>query len=155
MNNKRRQIHLFLTALVLVAGVFIVSQLNRFGNDASLSDWHQGIAGYIQAVRDQSRSGAPMALFFYTDWCPNCRKLREQVLSSEEVRGYLANLQRVRINPENGPAEDRLAREFGVVAYPSFFIVDAASGEARLIRRTSNITPAQFIEQLREAANQG
>jgi thiol-disulfide isomerase/thioredoxin len=136
--------------IVLSLG-FAASQLAKFAVDASLADWQQGFAGYVATGRLQVASGKPMVVLFYTDWCPNCKKLREEVLASPEVRRYVETLHPVRINPELGLAEQKLADSYGVRGYPSLYVVDAKTGNAVMIRRTSNITPAQLIEQLVQA----
>lgn len=136
-----------------VALLFVVSQLSRFSNDTSLSDWNQGFDGYLKTSREQLQTGKPMALFFYTDWCSSCKALRENTLASPEVREYTKGMLLVKVNPEYGPVENQLAEDFGVRGYPSFFVVNAQSGKTTLIRRTSNITPQQFVEQLEAAVS--
>lgn len=44
------------------------------------------------------------------------------MLSSDEVRSYFKNVIKIRVNPEDSEASAKLAREFGVHGYPSFFI---------------------------------
>ena len=135
----------------LISIVFIVFQLATFSNNSSLDDWDKDFQGYVKNTRAQIESGKPIALFFYTDWCPNCKKLREDILASTEVRQFMSDLHPIKINPEHGLLEDQLAKEFGIVGYPSFFIINANTDEAIPIRRTSNITPDQFITQIKQA----
>lgn len=136
-----------------LVSLFVVSQLSRFSNDASLSDWNQGFDGYLKASREQVQTDKPMALFFYTDWCSSCKALRENILASPEVREHMGSMLLVKVNPEYGPVENQLAEDFGVLGYPSFFVVDVQSGKTTQIRRTSNITPQQFVEQLVSAVS--
>jgi len=141
-----------ITATVLISSLtFIVIQLNQFAHDASLNNWNSGFEGYINSSRWQQNTKKPIALFFYTDWCSNCKKLREEILSDQSVDAYLKALMPVKINPELGPLEDKLAQEFGVFAYPSVFIMPADGSESIPIRRTSNISPNEFIAQLEQA----
>ena len=132
--------------------IFIVVQLSNFSRDTSLNNWAQGFEGYVKTSRLQADTGKPMAVFFYTDWCTSCKQLREEILSSPEVSEYMANVHPVKVNPESDVLENRLAQEFGVIGYPSFFIVDAGTDKIKPIRRTANITPEQFVAQLEAAA---
>ena len=109
--------------VISVSLVFMVSMLKGFTQDTSLSDWGNNFPGYIEASQLQSVSAKPVALFFHTDWCSSCKTLREQVLSSPEVQAFMQNLHPVQINPEISAYEETLAQEFGVMAYPSFFLV--------------------------------
>ncbi len=137
--------------VISVSLVFMVSMLKGFTQDTSLSDWGNNFPGYIEASQLQSVSAKPVALFFHTDWCSSCKTLREQVLSSPEVQAFMQNLHPVQINPEISAYEETLAQEFGVMAYPSFFLVMENGDVVKQINRTTNISPAQFVTQLQEA----
>ena len=131
---------------------FMSFQLQQFSQDVSLSGWNQGVQGYIKGVRQQKNNAKPVVALFYTDWCPNCKKLREDILSTPVFKEFAENnLITVRINPETGPMENQLAEEFGVIGYPSFFIIQANSPNAKIIRKTSHISPEEFILQIKEA----
>ena len=141
--NKRLLIVIpLVTASVLLA----VVQLGRFAVDASLHDWHEGFSGYQQAVAEQGKTGKPLALFFYTDWCDSCKKLRNTVLASSEFSTYKSQLISLKINPENGAQEKRIADRFGVYGYPTFIILKADSAKPQYVRNTNNITPSEFIQ---------
>jgi len=131
---------------------FASTQLSSFSLDASLSEWQQGADGFNKSSQLQLASKKPVALFFYTDWCDSCEKLRNEVLATPELKAFMTTMHPVQVNPELGAAENRLAKQFGVMGYPSFYVVDTESGQARAIRRTSHITPQQFIAQLEQAA---
>ena len=142
---------LIIVTISIISLAFIGIQLKQFAHDASLNNWNSGFEGYINSSRWQKSSEKPIALFFYTDWCPNCKRLREEILSNQTVDAYLTAFKPVKINPELGPLEDKLAQEFGVFAYPSIFIVPADGSKSIPIRRTSNISPEEFIAQLDQA----
>lgn len=152
MNITTFQKVIIAVSIIITSLSFMVIQLNSFSQDSSLTNWKEGIAGYITSMRDQKESNKPVALFFYTDWCPNCRKLREDVLSTPEVANFVNdNLLPVKINPEKGPLENQISEEFGIIGYPTVIIIPGLDKPPVTIRRTSNITPSQFIEQCRQA----
>ena len=110
-------------SLILIGIIFISIQLYRYSVDSSLSDWHSQTEGFIKANLEQKHNGKPILLFFYTDWCSNCRALREKVLTSSEVKKFLSHTIPVKINPETGRTENELSNEFGVMGYPTLILI--------------------------------
>jgi len=152
MRLTKLQKNLAILSLLAFTLLFGASQLSSMSLDASLSEWQQGAEGFNKSSQLQVASKKPVALFFYTDWCDSCEKLRNEVLATPQLKEFMTTMHPVQVNPERGAAENRLAKAFGVMGYPSFFVVDTESGQARVIRRTSHITPEQFITQLEQAS---
>lgn len=135
------------TLFIILASIGLVSaQLYRYSVDTSLNDWHEGVEGYIKASRMQQETGKPVLVFFYTDWCSNCQSLREKVLANDDVKNFLGKTIPVKINPENGPMENQISKEFGIIGYPSLFLISSTQ-QIQSINGISNITPEQFIEK--------
>ena len=90
--------------------------------------WLTGASGYEDAVRRRQASSAPLVLYFFTDWCPYCKAVDRDLFSSAEADRYMSRaVVRVRINPESGDAERRLADQFKVTGYPTFLVLPASS----------------------------
>jgi thioredoxin-related protein len=138
-------------AVILAAIALMAFQLSRFTLDASLRQWHSGAEGYKSALALQKSSLKPIALFFHTDWCSSCKKLRETVLASPEFDEYLKNVIPVKINPESGLKERQIADSYGVTGYPTFLLIDFNGQKVTRIRTSQNLTPQQFIEQCNTA----
>jgi thioredoxin-like negative regulator of GroEL len=86
--------------------------------------WLTGARGYEDARRRQESQGAPIVLYFFTEWCPHCRRVDRDLFASSEAERYFSRaVLRVRVNPETDEGGRRLADEFGVSGYPSFFVV--------------------------------
>lgn len=124
----------------------------------SASTWHEGAAGFRQAMQEAEADGLPVAVYFYTDWCPYCRQLNNELLSKEAVVEHFKGVVKVRINPEKGTAERQLANQYKVTGYPSFFMHSTAKGAP--VRVNGQVregsgwrvkTPAEFIASVREA----
>ena len=139
--------------LLIVGGALILPGvlLSQLAVDVSLRQWHENAAGYQLALQEQARSGKPLALFFHTDWCANCKELTKSVLASDQFNQFLPNVIAVKINPETGPAEKALADRFGVMGYPTFLLVAANPTRVIPIRRTSHVKPEEFIQACRSA----
>ena len=139
--------------IVLSALALIAFALSQFAVDASLRDWYDGDRGYQTALELQKTSSKPIALFFHTDWCSSCKKLRETVLSSREFERYLENVIPVKVNPENSVATRKIADKFGVVGYPTFLIIRNNARDVVRIGTSQNMTPEKFIELCEKAIN--
>lgn len=111
-----------------------------------------GAAGFKQALEQSRQTGRPVAMFVYTDWCPYCRQFISKILSSGEARQYLAGVIDVRLNPEQGPAEEAIARRYGVTGYPTYFIFPPGSDQPRRIMVDSGMAPTQFVQECKRAS---
>ena len=111
-----------------------------------------GAAGFKQAMEQSRRTGKPVAVLIYTDWCPYCQRLINKVLSSGEARQYLATILDVRINPEKGRAEQAIARQYGVTGYPTYLMFPPGSDQPRRVNAHGGMTPAQFVQACKQAS---
>jgi Flp pilus assembly protein TadD len=85
--------------------------------------WFEGAEGFERAKKEQAYGNVPMIIYFRVDWCPYCRRMDQDIIGSSAVREFLANVVKVRINPESSPADDQLARGMGVKGFPSVYVV--------------------------------
>jgi thiol-disulfide isomerase/thioredoxin len=123
------------------------------------STWYEGAAGFDRARRDQADYKVPLAVLFFTDWCPNCKRLDREVLGSVEASSYLSGIAKVKVNPERGVLESSLADEFGVKGYPAVFLARPGSRTFTKIAvpsgwdDTTGRSPAKlFVERCKKAA---
>lgn len=106
--------------------------------------WLRGQKGYKRAVEAQKETGRPLLIYFYTDWCPYCRKFASNVLRTSEVRKALRRAIKVQIN---GDDKEPVMGTFRVRGYPSLYILSASGQTSQMSTRT---TPAEFIKQCRK-----
>jgi thiol-disulfide isomerase/thioredoxin len=95
-----------------------------------------------------------MVVYFWAGWCPYCQALDSKYLPTAPVQEYLREVIKVRIYPEQGPAERELARQYNVRGYPSFFIIRNASAKPKKVhpfRGSRNWTPEQFAAACQKA----
>ena len=119
----------------------------------------EGADGYVRAVRAHARSGKPIIVLVYTDWCPYCRRLNNDVLAKASVRRFMQDVLEVRLNPEHGSAEQKIARDLGVGGYPSMFITAWGASQAQpfspYTRRGDDwilMSPEEFVKTCQQAA---
>lgn len=148
-----RQYTRALTAVAIISAsiALVAYQLSQFAVDASLGHWYTGASGYASALERQKQTGKSIALFFHTDWCASCKNLRETVLSTREFEEFARNLIPVKINPETGIEERKIADKYGVQGYPTFLIIAENFKTITPIRTGINMPPEKFIASCEKA----
>ena len=122
---------------------------------ANAEPWLEGASGYARAVKLQQQLKVPLIVYFYTDWCPYCRDLDTEYLTHPAVEEYLRGVVKVRINPEDGPAEREIGNRYDVHSYPRFYVIRTPSSAPRNLqpfRRSGALTPEQFAMVCQQAA---
>lgn len=120
--------------------------------------WHSGVQGFAAARQEQQAARAPLAVYFYTDWCFYCKQFDEEFLTSSEVQSALTQVVKVRINPEDGTEEEAIAKQFGVRGYPAVFIVRPSAAPRQVypfkpVGETWVVTsPSKFAQDCHAAA---
>ncbi len=98
-----------------------------FGSDAWVTD-------YDDALAASTRTGKPvLALFTGSDWCPHCRTLEQQVLSTaafsewaeEHVVLLKVDLPESGITPEVRSERSRVCIKYGVRTFPTVLVLDS------------------------------
>src|SRR5215831_3844584 len=111
-NIRHSLLLLSLLALVLVTGqtIGLFSKANSPGTENSRSanainvsgTWYEGSDGYEAADGLRRAQHSAIIVYFYTDWCPYCKKLDRDLLPTPEMSEFLRSVIKVRINPEKG-----------------------------------------------------
>ncbi len=147
-----------------LVGVFVHSLAAAASDPApgrpDFEGWYEGAAGLAEALEVQQRDRLPLFLYIYTDWCPYCRQFERELLTDDDVDSYLDSVLAVRLNPESGASESRLARRLGVRGYPTLVMYSADGRTASAVERMEMVegkprlmTGRVFLRVLDEAAN--
>jgi len=124
------------------------------------SGWRSGADGLYGALASLKKEATPppMVVYFYTDWCHYCRQFERELLSTAPVKRYFQDVVAVRINPEKGPRERKIADYYGVSGYPAFFVHSHRSNTLSRVERMHLVqgqprllTPEEFIAAVRNA----
>ena len=113
---------------------------------------YQDAAGYAEALREHERTGKPVALYFYADWCKYCAQLERGSLSRAEVKQYLETILYVSVNPEHGKAEEALFEKFEGRGYPTFLILAKNQPAQEIL---TSVPPEAFLQECRQVARGG
>ncbi len=136
------------------------------GTRSVSSSWFEDAEGLGRAKKEQEYANVPMIIYFRVDWCPYCRRMDQDIITSSSVREFLANVVKVRVNPESSPDNAELARGMGVSGYPSVYVVPRPGSTPEKIQSLSRkadepieLSAEKFISSakaagIRQAQNQ-
>jgi thiol:disulfide interchange protein len=106
-------------------------------------------------MEEAEKEKKAVLVYFYTDWCPYCRRLDRDLLTRVKVESTIKFFVKIKINPEKGRAENLLKTSYGVTGYPSLFVHRPGSDRPirvrSMTRRGSDwllSEPADFAEML-------
>lgn len=109
--------------------------------------WFVGANGFDGAELERQGARAPMVVYFQKRRCDGCRKFEHDVLASADVKGFLETAVKVRVDPEDGEREKKLAQRFGVVTVPAFVLVPqrGPAHQIPLQRASGLLSPRELI----------
>ena len=85
--------------------------------------WFLDASGYDGAELERQSARASMVIYFQKRKCEPCRKFEHDVLGSPEVKSFLQEVVKVRVDPDDGDAERKLAMRFGVSGVPAIAVI--------------------------------
>lgn len=104
---------------------------------------------YDHALEKAKKDKKLVMVDIYTDWCGWCKKLDKDVYKNAQVEEKLAkDFIAAKINPETGPNNAKLARQFGTRGYPHIVFTDAAGTKLAEIR--GYVAADVFLKQLEQ-----
>lgn len=138
--------------LILVGSVVLIS-LSTTASAKVPEGWLKGGANFEKAMQLHREQNVPLVVYFYVDWCPYCHSLENEYFPAAPMREYLRDVVKIRINPELTPADESIARVFGIQGYPGFFVIGPGSFPVQLSpfrREGRSLTPAEFAQRCRD-----
>lgn len=106
--------------------------------------WFLGANGFDGAELERQSARASLIVYFQKKSCDPCRRFEKDVLATPEVKSFLGGLVKVRVDPEDGEREQKLAHRFGVAQLPAVAVVPP-QGPPRLLPETALKSPRELI----------
>ena len=136
-----RRTSLTVAGLLVVMGVLGVKPSSS--NDI-FANWLSGADGFERGMDHRRGTTDAMLLYFYTDWCPHCRRFNQDIAASPDMQEYVRHAIAVRINPETGTREQALAKRYGVTGYPTLLVLPPGTEHTEKMS-AYRASPAEFV----------
>jgi thioredoxin-like negative regulator of GroEL len=91
------------------------------GSEKAEIAWAKSYSDALAAAR---KSGKPIMIDVYTDWCGWCKKLDEDTYSAESVAEKARQFVPVKINAEKEGEEMAVAQAYGITGFPTILFLD-------------------------------
>lgn len=76
------------------------------------------------ALKQAQKTGKPLFIDVYTDWCGPCKMLDQTVYRDKAFIAKSRNWTMVKINPEKSAAGDAVAKKYKVTGFPTMIFAD-------------------------------
>ncbi|MCP4665068.1 MAG: thioredoxin fold domain-containing protein, partial [Deltaproteobacteria bacterium] len=113
--------------------------------------WRPYTDGVITEAR---RSGNPVIIDFYADWCAPCRELDAVTFHDAEIvkqsgRDFI--MVKVDLTRKGDPVHERLLRQYGVKGVPTVVFLDREGKERQDLRLVDFLPASRFLIRMTEA----
>lgn len=110
-------------------------------------EWKSDMAAALEMAR---KSGKPVMINFYADWCGYCKKMKSDVYPNRMIERQLENFITVSIDGERNP---QIAEDYGITGYPTVTFLDRNGVQIRKIEGYAGVE--KFSSILRAVSASG
>jgi len=108
------------------------------------------------ALERAEAEGKPVVIFFYTSWCPVCTRMKRETFRAPELARLADRFVWARVDIDRALST---ARDYGVEATPTTFVLDASGGRRMRLLGLQTATELRdslewFLERLDEPAGE-
>ena len=101
------------------------------GAEYNEREWLEDAKGHDKAIEMQSKYKVPLLIFFYTDWNDDCQYLWKNLLDTSDFKNRTRQFIKLKINPEHGKEEGKLANKYRLRRYPTTMAIDRPHADPR------------------------
>ena len=114
---------LLLTILTPIALTGISAHAKPAKKSAAKVNWQPS---YSAAMKAAKRSGKPLFIDFYTDWCGPCKYLDQMTYRDAKFVAYSRGWIMVKVNPEKSQFGRKLFEKYKLDGFPSMVFTNAS-----------------------------
>lgn len=118
---------------------------------SSLFTYVDNMTALEKKIHDAKISHQPVMIEFFATWCPDCKKVDEDVLSSTEVQQNMKPFSRLRVDVSNRNAElSKMMEKYNVMGVPTmvFFNKDGKLFDAEHLK--DGVTKESLLATLKQ-----
>ena len=97
---------------------------------------------YDSALREAKKSGKPVFVDFYTDWCGACKYLDQTTYRDPKFVRASRDWVMVKLNAEKGARNVQITQQNGIRAYPTLLMVD---GRGKKLNKIEGAYPTNMM----------
>ena len=112
---------LFSATAVLFSGLTFGPALAAQAPPGAISTWHNR-AG--DAFAEARKSGKPVLVDLYAEWCGWCRTMERQVFTQQKFQTYAERFVLLRVDVEDGASGSELQQRFRADSLPTLLLLD-------------------------------
>jgi tetratricopeptide (TPR) repeat protein len=149
LNNLLKITLFFLTYYVLTVLVITGSAYSY-----DFADWGSGADGHDLALLDAEDEEKPVVLYFHSETCKWSKKMTNTYLAHYEIEGFLIQIPKAQMKPDEGTREEEIANKYDVKEYPTLLILipsfNSKPDRLHPFSKDHTMTIGEFLKALKE-----
>lgn len=141
--------------LLLATAVWLVYPvLPALNGEAPGTRQHQSVLPFtrvhnVAELDAQLKTGQPVMLDFYADWCTSCLEMERLTFTDRRVQAALGNFRLLQVDvTANTPEDQALLKRFELFGPPAILFFDKQGHETRSARVVGYLPPEAFLARL-------
>lgn len=147
---KMRLVLGLMLVMTMGFGVLQAQHLYRLSNTSQIT-WHvvKTHAEFEQALTQAKKTGQPIIVDLYADWCIACQPIERDVWTDGQVQKALANVQRIKLDLSTyDDSHQTILKEWQMLGPPTVLFIQPNGQENRSLRLTGSFNQQQLLQHL-------
>ena len=108
-------------------------------------------------IAEAAKSGRPVMMDFYADWCIPCLELDRKTFTDPSVIAETGDFVRLKVDLTHfdSPESEALRKKFNIAGVPTIVFLDGKGAEVSGSRVIGYLPPQEFVERTRLVAANG